>query len=381
MNIRSRDLQSLQKLGFLSPGQSDAILEYQKNSQKGSFAWLSFLMLVFSVGLIVLGINQILSAYREQLSRPEILGMMVVQVILACVCWFLARRKRPALAQVFALLAFGLWAASVGTCNDLYHFTDDAVDVLAVIFLGAVAIPFVSRQLVLIGVIAAFSHILWVAMSESSGTSPLALCSSVDLVTKQSVILLLFLLWFLLGEKWRLSTGIHRNYDWISFPDMYVLIQGMAGLCFLADASTTRFSFASLLAFVPLLLFALIRPREYPLRWWMLPAAATVLVMLSTLLPLNAWLHAQLALGIRILSCALYAAAYIVCGLKFRRPSWLIYAAMMLFYVFLALASDVARSPEFSSFFLILGSLLLFYVARKLSRASKLWEVSPFLPH
>ncbi len=370
MKIRPHDLRALQEQGFISREQCDKISEYQKPAQKGSlFAFLVSLLFAVSAGLIVAGVNNLLSAYEDVLTPLEKTGTVIVQIVLAWVCWYLARKKRPVLAQAFALLAVGLWIWGVKMIHSACNLHMEAIDLMTIAFLGIVAIPFVTRQVTMIGFVAAFSFFLWSRLAYDA-VPLLALYLSPNSVFLGFLLLGMF--WILLSEKWRLSTGMYRKYSWISWPIAAGVILGLARTLGPTYADFSSFGhpslFAILFAFTPLLLFALMRPRQYAPRWWMLQATANTLILLVIYFPLNPFLPEQLVTGIHLLTCVLYAAAYIACGVKYRRITWLLYATLMLYCVLNNLMSGILRAPELTSLALITGSILLFCAARKIPR-------------
>ncbi len=361
MSIQKNDLQRLQELGMISGEQCSQIADFRKPPKKKPFSWVSSVMFVLSAGMIVIGLNRLIAAYWEQLDNLIKIGAVAMQIVAAWIIWFFTRRRRPVLAQFFAFLAVGLWFYAVNMFNSIYRFSDETVDIMAVMFLGVVLIPFVTRQVLMVGFVAIFSAVLWSKMTESAGDSPLALNLDSESNAAFFGYVGISLLWSLLGEKWRLSSGMYRGYGWIAVFASFCFMILMASLCYRNDALMRSTSLDYLCCLAPVVLFAFIRPKFYPWRWWMLFALVIGALMLVQFVPLG-FSGFDLA-AIRLSVFALVAAFFMFCGTKCRRITWLVYGAATALFVTIALGNDILDSVRHSSPVLVIGGWLLIFIA------------------
>ena len=354
MSIKPNELEELREAGLISPRQVAAIRHYLLAQRSSASEWLTLCLQLLSALLLVCGVGMLMAAHWEEWNNGAKLSIGAVMLASTVLGWYRWRVKKPRLAQGMALIGAGIWGADIIMCHTLYHWFEEGVEGALIFFLGIALIPFLTRQVVMVGVVAAGNVALWMAMC-NKGNSPLNFGLSSD----QTVIGLLLIgtFWWLLGEKWRNASGICRNYSWVSLPSAVAficLIQASA----LFDREEPGMV-NTLLCLTPLLLYALIKPEEHAWRWWMLSASGTCVAMLGMFSDIPGWKDSWCA-ALAVTACIFFAVAQMTAGIRCRRVAWVNYGMLMVLFAIFGVTRNVLESLETSgAVFIVCGLLLL----------------------
>lgn len=223
-------------------------------------------------------------------------------------------------------------------------------------FLGVCAIPFVVRQRLLVVMVAVASAVLLGALMDNRESW----LSLQPWISDDSAVMacwvLLCLVWWLLGEHWRTSTGFCRSYAWIGIvailhflcivqiPLLYQAIR-------IREDSVTVVML--LLLAVPLLL--LWKPKDVAWPHWGL-----MITILSLPYPIGLMLSGAAGGAFLGVLCGFaMGGGLMYLGYAARRISWLNYGSLMVFFAGIALIANVLESLTGSGLVLIMAGVLL----------------------
>lgn len=359
--MKLNDIEKLYEDGFLSAEQREEAIERYRPGTRGMRRWLAYSLAALAAILITGGVVMLAEALREELT--PMLKMCCGMGLLTALwlAYFALRRCMPLVAEALAVAGAGAWLANLLLLEELFHLDTPAVETGLVFLAGIVLIPFLTRQRLLIGVVAAGSGMLCL-MLLSSGDSRLSLKWLADQygMTAGMLLPLLALFWWLLAERAHGSRGLMRGYSWVGVPAFLVFLGSVqAALLYRQLAFVSKQAHPLgywLYAAVPLL-FLLLKPRRAGWGSWLLLAAAT-----GALLPAAEHLYrhpcAWCGLGI----CAAYALILMLTGVRCGRVAWINYGSLMVLFTFIGLISDILTSAKISGLALIgsgVGLLLL----------------------
>ena len=221
MKIGQDKLEQLCTEGVITSEQLECIV------QRGQDAKHSFLQLMLilslsllSLGCFVLGMGLLLGQYWERLGQ---IGALAASLLLAWAGFFLLQKRQPVIAQGFALAGGGLWWACLLFIDARYSLDWKISEFILLIFAGLALIPFVSRQILMIGVVAALSFML---VTDSFDDNYIPFYGAVQMGKELAFLvpILVVLLWWLLAEHWRESNSRFRSYAWIGVPAFLVFL-------------------------------------------------------------------------------------------------------------------------------------------------------------
>ena len=330
MKIGQDKLEQLCTEGVITSEQLECIV------QRGQDAKHSFLQLMLilslsllSLGCFVLGMGLLLGQYWERLGQ---IGALAASLLLAWAGFFLLQKRQPVIAQGFALAGGGLWWACLLFIDARYSLDWKISEFILLIFAGLALIPFVSRQILMIGVVAALSFAL---VTASFDDNYIPFYGAVQMGKELSFLMpmLVVLLWWLLAEHWRESNSRFRSYAWVGVPAFLVFLakaQYYALYDNHVDVGFSLFPYSIIAAVGVALLFAFLRPSSSPQKTWRL-------LTVSTGLMLGTWYlgFGPEAANIGVAVCAMYAAVLMYCGVTGGHRSWVNYG------VFIAVAAMI----------------------------------------
>lgn len=234
-------------------------------------------------------------------------------------------------------------------------------------------IPVLSRQRLLVGVVALSSVVLLLSMAGVSSESSNSLFYIPWLQSEQNTLISLMalgLFWWLVGEKCRRSAGRWRGYYWVSICAFVCFLFVAQG--FLLYRNNGGYSLAGcIVSAAVLLLGLLLKPRE--VRWgcWLLLMVSTCLLLLLPCCSIQSRI-------VGAVTCSVYAALLMVVGARSHRVAWINYGSLMAVFVMVAVLDNLLGSLEVSGVTLIIaGSLVLAFVSlmegqrRRLVRRAK----------
>ena len=357
--------------GVLQPEQLERIRLEAEKAPPATRRWLATCLALLAAALVAAGGWWLLMERYLYLLSPTVrcIGGMLMMTA-AWIGWYVQREKRPQVAQGLALLGAFLWMGNIALISTLYKLNGEPPDFLAVSLLGLIFIPFLARQVLLIGLVAGLSVILWMSMIECQGDTPLSIH---DFAQKHGIVcyyisVILWLVWWLAGENWRNSRGIYRGYRWVGVVALiyYLYISLRISLNKNPDEN---FSYPEVISLAVPVLCILFKPRGTAWGPWMLFGITSGIFATS-------WTLDQLPLeknvrhGFILLIAAVEAAVLMGTGVALRRSSWVIIGACFaaLLVLFTAIIK-IFPTQKMTGEVLIGLAVLLASVAFLISRA------------
>ena len=358
--------------GVLQPEQLDLIRLEAEKETPATRRRLATCLALLAAALIAAGGWMLMAGYWHLLS-PTVRctgGMLLMAA--AWVGWYMQQEKRPLVAQGLALLGGILWMGNIVLISTLYQINGTTPDFLAISLLGLVFIPFLTRQVPLIGLVAGLSALLWLSMVVSQEETPLSIR---DFAQEHGIVcyyvgVLLLLIWCLAGENWRNSRGIYRGYRWVGVVALiyYLYISLRISLNKNPDEN---FSYPEVISLAVPVLCILFKPRGTAWGPWMLFGITSGIFATS-------WTLDQLPLeknvrhGFILLIAAVEAAVLMGTGVVLRRSSWVIIGACFAaFLVPVMVIHKIFPTQEMTGEVLIGLAVLLVSVAFLISRTKR----------
>ena len=375
--MKLKDIEKLYADGFLSAEQRDDAIEQYRLNASGMRRWLAYSLAALAAVLISGGAVMLAVAHWMELTPMMQMGCGMGLLAAAWLGYFALRHCAPIVAEALAVVGAGAWLACIALLAELFKPGTPVVESFFAFFVGIALIPFLSRQRLLIGVVAGSSFLLYFMMLfDNESWLSLKLLNEAHGWAAAIILLLLGLFWWLFAERVRGSRGLMRGYSWLGIPAaLLFLILVHIPLVYneyIMDAPPISPSCWPLYAGVPLL-FLLLKPRHIAWGCWLLLAAAT-----SALLPAAELLH-HFSCGVYGLGiCAAYALILMSLGTRCGRVAWINYGSLLVVFTFIGLISNILQSLEVSGLVLITAgvgvmalALLLEWQRRRLVRRVK----------
>ncbi len=354
--MKRKEIEQLQEAGLISREQAVAIAEFFHLNGGRQWNWLVLSMSTLAGGLILGGIIMLISANWE--SIPDVVKMSVAMLLLLgfWIAWARTRVAYPWISEGLGLVGGGMWLGCIALYGQIFQLQNPFAEGCMLFFLGVCAIPFVVRQRLLVVMVAVASAVLLGALMDNRESW----LSLQPWISDDSAVMacwvLLCLVWWLLGEHWRTSTGFCRSYAWIGIvailhflcivqiPLLYQAIR-------IREDSVTVVML--LLLAVPLLL--LWKPKDVAWPHWGL-----MITLLSLPYPIGLMLSGAAGGAFLGVLCGFAMGGGMYLGYAARRISWLNYGSLMVFFAGIALIANVLESLTGSGLVLIMaGGLLL----------------------
>lgn len=350
--MKRKDVEQMQAAGLISAEQAVAITEhFHLNANRGA-QYVVRIMAGLAGALILGGIIMLISANWELIPNWTKMSVAMLLLLGAWLVWLRVRGNHPYVAEVFALIGGGMWLGCIALYGQIFQLQNPFAEGCMLFFLGVAAIPFIVRSQVLMLVVAVTSCVLLGALADNRETWLSLAPWMRDGSTMVAGLGLLFVLWWVLAERWRGSMGFCRYYAWLSIPALLSYICMVQVPLFYHGVSTLEKGavLPSLLVAVPVLL-AVARPREYEWRHWWL-----VVLLLSLPLPVGYWCGSEL-LGVL---CGFgIGGGLMYLGASVKRLAWVNYGALVVLLAGFALIANVLDSLSGSGMVLILAGLVL----------------------
>lgn len=375
--MKLKDIEKLHRDGFLTDAQRDEAISRYRLDTRGMSRWLIYSLSVLAAGLLVGGSVVLARAHWEEFTpMMKMCGGMGL-LAAAWMAYFVLRRSVPMVAEALAVVGAGAWLACILLLESLFHTGTPEVECCFVFFAGIVLIPFLTRQRLLIGVVALTSIVLYI-MTLTSNNSFLSLhwlYNSHELtMTLGAYLLLLF--WWLLAERAHGSRGLMRGYSWVGVP-IFIAFLIIVHLPLLHKGITIKNAhpliYDRVLYAVAPLLFLLFKPRR--VRWggWLLLMVSTALLLPAIAFSLQ---HHHVVCGLGV--CTAYALILMFTGVHCGRVSWINYGSLLIILTFIGLVGGILRSQENTGLVLLISgagmlalTLLLEWQRRRLVRRVK----------
>ena len=354
--MKRKEIEQLQEAGLISGEQAVAIAEFFHLNGGRQWNWLVLSMSTLAGGLILGGIIMLISANWE--SIPDVVKMSVAMLLLLgfWIAWARTRVAYPWISEGLGLVGGGMWLGCIALYGQIFQLQNPFAEGCMLFFLGVCAIPFVVRQRLLVVMVAVASAVLLGALMDNR-ESWLSLQPWIsDDSAMMACWVLLCLVWWLLGEHWRTSTGFCRSYAWIGIvailhflcivqiPLLYQAIR-------IREDSVTVVML--LLLAVPLLL--LWKPKDVAWPHWGL-----MITLLSLPYPIGLMLSGAAGGAFLGVLCGFaMGGGLMYLGYAARRISWLNYGSLMVFFAGIALIANVLESLTGSGLVLIMAGVLL----------------------
>lgn len=355
--MKRKEIEQLQEAGLISGEQAVAIAEFFHLNGGRQWNWLVLSMSTLAGGLILGGIIMLISANWE--SIPDVVKMSVAMLLLLgfWIAWARTRVAYPWISEGLGLVGGGMWLGCIALYGQIFQLQNPFAEGCMLFFLGVCAIPFIVRQRLLVVMVAVTSAVLLGALMDNRESW----LSLQPWISDDSAVMacwvLLCLVWWLLGEHWRTSTGFCRSYAWIGIvailhflcivqiPLLYQAIR-------IREDSVTVVML--LLLAVPLLL--LWKPKDVAWPHWGL-----MITLLSLPYPIGLVLSGAAGGAFLGVLCGFaMGGGLMYLGYAARRISWLNYGSLMVFFAGIALIANVLESLTGSGLVLIMaGGLLL----------------------
>lgn len=355
--MKRKDIEQMQAAGLISARQAVAIAEhFHLNANRGQ-QYVVRIMAALAGMLILGGIVMLISANWELI--PDVVKMSVSMLLLLgfWIAWARTRVVYPWISEGLGLVGGGMWLGCIALYGQIFQLQNPFAEGCMLFFLGVCAIPFIVRQRMLVVLVAVASAVLLGALMDNRESW----LSLQPWISDDSAVMacwvLLCLVWWLLGEHWRTSTGFCRSYAWIGIvailhflcivqiPLLYQAIR-------IREDSVTVVML--LLLAVPLLL--LWKPKDVAWPHWGL-----MITLLSLPYPIGLMLSGAAGGAFLGVLCGFaMGGGLMYLGYAARRISWLNYGSLMVFFAGIALIANVLESLTGSGMVLIMaGGLLL----------------------
>ncbi len=370
--MKIKVIEQLCEEGVLQRKQLDRIRMEAEKETPATRRWLATCLALLAAALVAAGGWMLMEGYWHLFSPTvRCIGGMLLMAA-AWVGWYMQQEKRPQVAQGLALLGGILWMSNIVLISTLYQINGTTPDFLAISLLGLVFLPFLTRQVLLIGLVAGLSAILWLSMVESREDTFLDLH---DFAQEHGIIcyyisIILWLFWWLAGENWRSSRGLYRGYRWVGVVALSYYLP--CALQYLTEKNSDGGSpYLGAISLAVPALCALFKPRGAAWGPWMLFGITTGIFATS-------WELSQLPLeenvrcGLILLIAAVEAAVLMGTGVVLRRSSWVIIGACFAaFLVPVMVIKEIFPTQEMTGEVLIELAVLLVSAAFLISRAKR----------
>ena len=350
--MKRKDIEQLQSAGLITPEQAVAIAEHFHLNASRGHQYVVRIMAGLAGALILGGIVMLISANWELIPNAVKMSVAMLLLLGAWLVWLRMRVNHPYVAEVFALIGGGMWLGCIALYGQIFQLQNPFAEGCLLFFLGVVAIPFIVRSQVLMLLVAVTSCVLLGALADNRETW-LSLAPWLhDDSALVAAMGLVFMLWWVLAERWRGAKGFYRYYAWLSIPALLsYLWMVQVPLFYHGVGSVEKGAVVpSLLGAIPVLL-AVARPRAYEWRhWWI------VVLLFSLPLPMGYWCEAEL-LGVL---CGFgIGAGLMYVGSCVKRLAWVNYGAMVVLLAGFALIANVLDSLSGSGLVLIFAGLMM----------------------
>ena len=350
--MKRKDIEQLQSAGLITPEQAVAIAEHFHLNASRGHQYVVRIMAGLAGALILGGIVMLISANWELIPNAVKMSVAMLLLLGAWLVWLRMRVNHPYVAEVFALIGGGMWLGCIALYGQIFQLQNPFAEGCLLFFLGVVAIPFIVRSQVLMLLVAVTSCVLLGALADNRETW-LSLAPWLhDDSALVAAMGLVFMLWWVLAERWRGAKGFYRYYAWLSIPALLSYLWMVQVPLFYHGVESVEKGAVvpSLLGAIPVLL-AVARPRAYEWRhWWI------VVLLFSLPLPMGYWCEAEL-LGVL---CGFgIGAGLMYVGSCVKRLAWVNYGAMVVLLAGFALIANVLDSLSGSGLVLIFAGLMM----------------------
>lgn len=362
MNIY--DVERLHEAGFISAEQKKLIIENYIEKPEREM-WMPqrsavYFLAVIAVAMIVGGAIVLVVNHWQAISPLAKMSAGLLVMLLAWVGHFVLKGRKPLVAEGLALLGAGMWGVNIMLRESLFELDNPAVELFFVFFIGVLPIPFLIRQRVLIGLVMFFSFILLLMMVHAPADCWLAL-NQLKLYggTFWSLIMVMLLLWWMVGEKCRGSVGVCMDYYWISFPAYIIFLAGVQYRLLYDVPPMQTIGHNWVIFAVAALFIPLLKPRK--IGWWQWVAAALSSLLLLPMAIHLSW-HTAYREVIGMLVFAVYGAIFMFLCVRCKRSAWMCISIAVMVCIFFDMLCRIYWSLSDSGLFLIaLGAAVLVF--------------------
>lgn len=349
------DIEKLYTAGLISKDQRDKITAQFFPTPKQEInppgrAFVYFLAVLAAI-LITTGALLLAISYWQEITPFMKSAAGILIMILAWIGRWRLREKKPMVSEGLALLGVGMWGANIVLINHQFSLGLPAVECAFLFYAGALPIPFLIHHRILLGVAFAFSLIMLPLMDSAPESSWLALPWLHTL--KGSAISLLssiLLIWWMVGEKSRLSKGVCEGYYWVSFPAFAIFLLMMQSVLLYTPAPLATIEHNWIICVAPMLFIPLLKPANIPWAHWVMVALSSCL--LPPLAIHLSW-HTAYHEIIGMFTCAIYCGIFMMASVRNGRHSWLYVSISISVFIFFDLLVRISESFEDSGLFLI----------------------------
>ena len=360
--MKASDIELLEKDGFISADQRKSILGHLQARTAKEMPppqrVLVFMLAAVAAALIIVG--ALLQAVSHWQSISPIMKMCSTMLIMAA-AWvgsFILRNRKPLVAEGLGLIGAGMWGVNIVTHNALFEVDIPWVESFFLFVIGVLPIPFLVRQRVLVGVVAASTLILLCGMYATPVSSWLSMVE-VAPGTWYMLVMALLLIWWMVGEKFRGTYGVGMNYYWISFPTYALFLCIIQYALLYANAPRETDSGCWLFVAAVALSIPLLKPKT---TGWLLWICATVSSF--ALIPLGVLLRyiPEYSEVVGMLIGVTFSAIFMVIGVRAGRYAWVYVSVVMMVFVAFDVLVHIRRSFSDSGLFLMaLGLAILVF--------------------
>lgn len=368
MSIKPKDIERLHADGLITDEQKEQILAHY-HSGTTSGRWLTICLSFLAVVLMLTGVGMLLYAHWAVLPSWSKVGTGLAALNLVWLGYFAFRKRFPILAEGFAALCGALWLCNLWILGLTYRTGAASEEIHLVFFAGLALIPFLSRQRLLLGIVAAASATLLVnlvvGVEPDSWLYIEAFYGAGREGNIAAAMAALMIFWWLVGERSSGSRGISRGYGWIGIVAMSILLF-MAQLLLLhvlirePDANFAPSGLGYGIMGATALLAMLMKPRG--LSWLNWVAVAGIVCACAPVVEALSCMESMSRIYPTVF-CIIVALVFMLVGTRSGRVRWINYGMFMAFYVVLAVVTNIFESLENSGAALIIaGGVLMIFV-------------------
>lgn len=364
--MNRREIESLFASGIITEEQRNAIIakfvqEPEKNLPSPNRTLVFFLGTIAALMIVSGALVLIVSHWQEITPLAKTLSGIVIMLL----AWWGSsrlRKKKPIVSEGLGLLGTGMWGVNIILHGILFEPGNPAVEAFFVFFAGIIAVPFLVKQRLLIGIVALCSFILLALMLNAPESSWLSLA---DLKHTQggtviAIIAGMLLIWWLVGEKCRRHVGVYEHYYWIT-PPCFIIFLSLVQTILLYDwKHLSMGTYGWLAPLSTLLILLALKPKQAGwLCWLALTGWSCALIPIAVHLSWHPE-HREV-IGLTI-GCA-YAISLGIIGARSHRQSWINYSALMMIFVFIYLLVRIKNSFSDSGLLLMATGLAVLVFA------------------
>lgn len=363
--MNANDIELLHAEQLITDEQRDAIMArfFQKSAPTVPVPHRALLYVLSTVAALLIVSGAIVQAVARWQSITPLMKSVAAMLIMvaAWLGYYLLRNRKPLVAEAMAFIGAGMWGANILLHEALFELDAPGVELLFLFIVGVLPVPFLLRQRVLVGVVALCTVIFASCLATAPASSWLAVPGLASAPgTDWSLVMSVILIWWMVGERCRCSSGVCRGYYWISFPAYVGFLFSVQHILLYGTTSMQTAPYNWCIYALPTIFAFLLKPKGMRWRHW-LPATlgSVALLPLAVYLP---W-HSVYRAVWGMFAAAAFSGLFMVLCVRSGRLYWGAIAMGMVFFILVDVLVHIYRSLSDSGLFLMATGLAVLVFA------------------